>query len=440
MVVRHPARREVCPLLILAKLAASFALIIILLRRKVPLGPVMLIAAAFLGLIFGVAPRGMASALVRGAVSPSTLNLVLALAIIMLLEGLLRRTGTLQRMVSSLSALTGDTRVSMAVLPALIGFLPSAGGAVFSAPLVEEIARDTGYSAERKSFINYWYRHVWEYILPIYPSVILASEVLRVRLGELVVPQIPLSLAMILAGAPLVARKLASAATAGARSDSVGTPSAIGGIQSTGVPGFPRAAGRKWEHARDLAAGLSPILVVLVLTLGFKLDISLSVGAVFLACLVVFRYRPAQVVELARESFSVMTLFLVLGVMIFKEMLAETGVARTLPALLESVGLAPAVMVFLLPFTVSLMTGLASAAVGITYPIIAGIVNPGVPDPGLIALMGAGMVGGTMLSPVHLCLALTVQYFKADLTRVYRMLYLPQAAIWLVAVGEYFWR
>ena len=49
----------------------------------------------------------------------------------------------------------------------------------------------------------------------------------------------------------------------------------------------------------------------------------------------------------------------------------------------------------------------------------------------------AGGYAGVMLSPVHLCLVLTAEYFKADLGAVYREVVKPVLAVLLVAVFAY---
>ncbi|MBV5323544.1 DUF401 family protein, partial [bacterium] len=99
----------------------------------------------------------------------------LVLAFIMMMEHQLRTTGMLKQMVVSLSNALPDRRMVMAALPAMIGMLPSPGGAVFSAPMVAEAAEGVVASPEQKALINYWYRHIWEYISPLYPGIILAA-------------------------------------------------------------------------------------------------------------------------------------------------------------------------------------------------------------------------------------------------------------------------
>jgi hypothetical protein len=67
----------------------------------------------------------------------------------------------------------------------LIGMLPSLGGAYFSAPMVKEATSGIHMSQEEKAFINYWFRHPWEYILPLYPGILLASAVSNIPLYNL---------------------------------------------------------------------------------------------------------------------------------------------------------------------------------------------------------------------------------------------------------------
>jgi hypothetical protein len=46
----------------------------------------------------------------------------------------------------------------------------------------------------------------------------------------------------------------------------------------------------------------------------------------------------------------------------------------------------------------------------------------------------AGGFAGILLSPVHLCLIVTKQYFKADFKKIYKILLLPVAFVVLIAL------
>jgi len=51
---------------------------------------------------------------------------------------------------------------------------------------VKEATSGINMSQEEKAFINYWFRHPWEFILPLYPGVLLASAVSNIPLYNLI--------------------------------------------------------------------------------------------------------------------------------------------------------------------------------------------------------------------------------------------------------------
>ena len=110
--------------------------------------------------------------------------------------------------------------------------------------------------------------------------------------------------------------------------------------------------------------------------------------------------------------------------MVFKGMLDASGAIDALPAYFRQSGLPVGFILFVLPFIVGLVTGLTVGFVGATFPIIMALLG-GYPDLGSLTFAFASGFAGVMLSPTHLCLLLTVRYFKADLAGTYRLLYLP---------------
>ncbi len=118
----------------LLRTLAVLVVVVILLRRKMHLGLVMLIGAAILALLYLTPPLDFLAGAWVALVSPSSLEMTATLIFTMIMENILRSTGTLKRMVESLSEVFPDARFVMASMPAMIGMLPSPGGAVFSAP------------------------------------------------------------------------------------------------------------------------------------------------------------------------------------------------------------------------------------------------------------------------------------------------------------------
>jgi len=391
----------------LARIGAAFALIILLLRLRWNLGAVMLLASVALGALYLIGPASQLMVIARAGADPVTLNLVGALVLIMVLENIIRKRGLLKQMTDSLSRLARDRRISMAILPGVIGLLPSAGGAAFSAPMVQEAAGGLSIAPERRAFINYWFRHIWEYCSPLYPGIILVAAITKVPLDRLLLSQLPLPVAVVVIGSLFCFR----------------------GIEGHALPGE-----RRKEDVRDLVVSLLPIIASIVLVVVFRLNLSLAMAAIVIVLFAVYRYPLPEIGTAIRESISLNVILMVFGIMAFKYMLDATGAIEALPRFFRESGMPPRAVFFALPFLVGLLTGLTVGFVGSTFPIIVAMTG-GHPAPADLTFAFASGFAGVMLSPTHLCLLLTVQYFKADLAGTYRLLYVPVLLVFLVALG-----
>ncbi|MEK6744306.1 MAG: DUF401 family protein [Nitrospirota bacterium] len=393
----------------LLRIGAAFAVIIFLLRLRWNLGAVMLLASALLGALYLIGPLRQLTVMARAGADPVTLNLVGALVLIMVLENIIRKRGLLKQMTDSLSRVARDRRYTMAILPGVIGLLPSAGGAAFSAPMVQEAAGDISISPERRAFINYWFRHIWEYCSPLYPGIILVAAVSRIPLDSLLLSQLPLPLGVVVVGALFCFR----------------------GVEGHAMPGE-----RKKDDIRDLVVSLLPIIASIVMVVVFKLNLSVAMAVIVIVLFALYRYSLSEIGTALKESVSLNVILMVFGIMAFKGMLEASGAIESLPRIFRESGLPPAAIFFALPFLVGLLTGLTVGFVGSTFPIIVAMTGHS-PDPSVITFAFASGFAGVMLSPTHLCLLLTVQYFKADLAGTYRLMYVPVLLVFLVGLGVY---
>ena len=387
-------------------ITAAFALIVVLLRLRWNLGLVMFTGAVFLGALYRIGPIRQAQVVFWSSIDPETINLVVGLALIMVLENILRKRGVLKRMMDAVVNVAKDRRIAMAVLPAVIGLLPSAGGAAFSAPLVQEAAADEDIQPEQKTFINYWFRHVWEYISPLYPGVVLVVAITNVPIDKFILSQLPLTIASIVVGAFFGFR----------------------GMNTGGIEGK-----RDRHELKTLSVSLIPIIASIILVVVFKLPLAIAMTIVVVALLLFYRYSPQELVTTLRESLSLNVILMVIGIMVFKGMLDATGAIVALPAFFRESGMPTGVVLFALPFIVGLLTGFSAGYVGATFPIIAAMLGPN-PDIGAMTFAYASGFAGVMLSPTHLCYLLTLRYFKADMAGSYRFLYLPVLLVLLVGL------
>jgi uncharacterized protein len=392
----------------LLKIGAAFCLIIALLRMRWNFGLVMAASAVFLGSLYAVGPVRQLHVIVTSCLDPITINLVTGLVLIMTLENIIRKRGLLKRMMEAVVNVAQDRRIAMAVLPGVIGLLPSAGGAAFSAPMVQEAAADADIRPERKAFVNYWFRHIWEYCSPLYPGVVLAAAVTRIPLNALILSQLPLPLAVV----------------------GVGSVFAFRDFRRDPVPGR-----RDRRELATLFLTLLPIAASVVLVVAFRLSLAAAMISVVASMFLFYRYSPREIAATFRESFSINIVFMTAGIMVFKGMLEATGAIEALPLFFKESGLPTTLILFALPFIVGMLTGLTVGFVGATFPIIMAMTG-GHPEPGVVTFAFASGFAGVMLSPTHLCLTLTLQYFRADMAGTYRFLYLPTLLVFLAGVAR----
>jgi integral membrane protein (TIGR00529 family) len=345
-----------------------------------------------------------------------TLRLALAVVLIMMLGELLRQTAALKRMVEALQSLLSNGRVVIAALPALVGLLPMIGGAMFSAPMVDEVGDQLGADGERKTFVNYWFRHIWEPIFPLYPSMLLAAELLGLTTTQLARATWPLT---------------ATAVVAGLLFGLLGLPQR----DAKSTSSIPLA-----QNLRTLVRSTWPITLVIVLSLTLPVDnrisLILSLLVTISLLMVVQRIPLDDLRTILRERIPWHTVFVIFGALIFRRVLDNSGAVAATSTALTDLRIPLAAVAFAVPFIAGLLTGLMAAAYSIGFPVIQPIVmvesGPIAGEWALWLVLGGFL--GTMLSPVHLCLALTRVYFRAQWGPVYRLM-TPSA---LLVVGTAF--
>ncbi len=179
-----------------------------------------------------------------------------------------------------------------------------------------------------------------------------------------------------------------------------------------------------------------PLTIILIMVIGFHINLSISIGAVILGLYSAFRYSPKNIFQSLKEGFSWEIILIILGVMTFKAVLNSSGAVTNISAFFTEEGIPVLPVLFFLPFIYGLLTGLTVGFVGSTFPILLGLEN--VNHIGAISFAFASGYVGVLLSPVHLCLVLTREYFKAAMSGIYKKIIRVSVLIMIVAVAEYF--
>lgn len=74
----------------------------------------------------------------------------------------------------------------LAAIAAAIGLLPMPGGAYISAVVVDPLYDKMGPKSHQKTFPNYWMRHIWIPVWPLFQDVLITAAVLGVSVWEVV--------------------------------------------------------------------------------------------------------------------------------------------------------------------------------------------------------------------------------------------------------------
>ena len=389
----------------LLKIAFTFALILFLLRKKLNIGFVMLIAASVLFLLYRMPLSSILKTCKNAFLNDVTIKLILALTFIRIFELILREHAVLSEMMNAVKAIFKNKKIVIVSMPFMIGLMPSVGGAYFSAPMVADTTVGTRMSPEEKGFINYWFRHPWEYILPLYPGILLASAISKIELHNLITVNLAYAALILITGFIFAMH---------------------------GIKGAVKTEER--FSKRGLWSFL-PIITVLLLVVIFHIELHYALIAVILFLFLLYRYNLKSAVAALKHGFSADVIILILGVMVFKEAMEYSGAVKNMSRFFIEEGIPAFPILFLLPFITGLLTGLTVGFVGSTFPLIISIV--GNASLGSISFAFASGFLGVLLSPVHICLILTREYFKADLWGIYKKMIPAGAIVFCGAIVEY---
>ena len=349
----------------------------------------------------------------RGVFDPSTLQLMGVITLIEMLTIFLQLTGSLQRILNALRRVFSDSRVLIALVPTLLGLFPVPGGAMLSAPMVGVYGDEIGIKPNRKSAINLFFRHIWDQVFPFKPHLILGAAVLNIPLFTLIGWHLPVTLLSALVGYwYLIGRHPKPEVLLESQEDAAG--------------------------GRALWIEVMPLLLPLVLGLGFKIDFVYATG---IGLLFGFFTQPVSrdmLGKVFRKGLRVQLILLIAAVMIFKVALESSGLLKTLSQALPGYGIPLVFLSLALPFIISTATGMELVAVGMAYPMLVGLVPEGSSAiPYILIMMTANAIGQTH-SPVHICMVVGNEYFGAKLGKVVRMSIFPQS-FRLVATFLFAW-
>ena len=404
-------------MLAIIKIIVTLAIIVYLINRKFSMGTAMLAGSTVLFVLTEPSVEKLSGAALTTALGYSTWEIIVALYFVMCLEYQLRTGGIIDGLMHSARQLLKSDRVLLALMPSFLGFLPSLGGAIFSAPLVENASKSYDVTQEAKTTINYWFRHVWEYTNPMFTGMLLASQLSGISLGTLVSNMAWVTLLAIVIGWIFLIAPLKSIAA--------------GPLTEHDRKNTSGAAGESINW-RVIGLGLGPVLANLFLLVVLKLSASVSMALVVVLMIFILRQHATDVRAMLSHAFDKKLLLGVVGILFFQNVLRLSGAIGDAAQLLNHAEIPPSVIVGIIAFTGGLLTGTSQGFVALAFPFI-GVLSPG--DLSLILVCFVMGTAGHMLSPAHLCLIVTLDYFNSNFARTLRPVLALQAILAIVTYG-----
>ncbi len=358
-----------------------------LLYRRVNLAA-SLLTASFVLAVLTLDPSRIPLAYYQTAVRPINVDVILASAVIGVMANIYRESGVITKLSNALMVVLKKAWVAITLIPAIFGFLPVPGGALMSAPFVSEISNKTLLDRDKAAYINVWFRHMIAPIYPLTQIVILTSALSGFDVVQIAIYDIPLALAMYAVGFIPIYRDLRN--------------------KSVAIVDEPRST---------LKFMIPLIISVFVVIAGVNVVASTLIGVLVLILLV----RPKASV-LSRSVFNkdvgmvIITSYAALSV---REVLVLSEFPEMFVSLFsDSSSITLTASIILVSAVLGFMLGIPTGALAVTVPLVVSVV----PDVRLVSLTLVITYLGYMVSPSHLCLVLTIRFFKTHLGNVYRYL------------------
>jgi len=390
------------PLLVFA---VSIALFVVLMYRRVGLG-VSLTVAAFLMSLLSLGISGTGTVLLETCIDPVTLTLVFASFFIMFLSQLYKETGLVNVLTRSLSGFIKNSKVTVSLLPAVIGLLPVAGGALMSAPMVEAEADKLGLDKSKKTYINIWFRHA---ILPVYPIsqfLILTAALTETSIDALIARQALVVTVMIIIGYFIGLRKTQVAKT-----------------DNTEAESNPKA------NLKGLLYSFLPIIITIILAAALNVNIAIATLAGVITILIITRTKVTAFQKTLKNKAVWEVTLAAFGALLLRNVTLASGASEILGSALANTNLNEIIVLSIVPAVLGFLLGSPSGAVALSVPILAETVTF-IPKNASLLYISAYL--GYLSAPTHLCLVFTAQYFKTSISKSYKYL-IPSIIVSIIA-------
>lgn len=327
---------------------------------------------------------------------PSIVSLSFVVAIIAMVGGVLEESGEMDNLVKNMRI---GKRPFLASSPALLGMLPMPGGALLSAPMIEQSAQEL--RGKTKAALNIWFRHILFLVYPLGPALIASAKIAGLEVYQVIPYLFPFFILSLLLGYYF----------------------------------FLRETEKKMEYDslfsfRGLFLPLLIILAAPIIDLVIKITVNPTVGeyATLIGVLVSFggatlvaRYNFSQLWNVGISMKPWNFALIVLGMFTFLNVFKASGAPEAIGAL----NIPMIVLLVVIAFLLGLITGRIQAPASILVPVYLARVGVEVMPVWAFTLGFFSIFLGYVVSPIHPCVSISVEYFDSSIKQYLKKMLLP---------------
>ncbi len=363
----------------------------LMIAKNIRLEIVLPAGAVVLGLLFGLGGTEISGDWINSFINTKFRDLFIIILSVMLLGELMEKGKFFNRMSALFLKVFRDNRMAAAASAAFIGFLPMPGGSLISAPFVDKLL--PGHTNPEKMAVNYWFRHIWEYFFPLYAGLAWVITVLNAPPLLILSVMGPMTIVMTVWGFPMLFKR-----------------------KKTDIPELATS-----ENPGKLLVISWPIIMAVVLSMAFKVPLPIAVLTSVTAFVIKERRLAKHILPFILRKKTLYLIFLVSGMVFFDSITRNSGVAKELYVAME--GYRIEIFIIAIPMICGILTGITIGFVSISFPILSPfLIVDNVPQMNLILLAYTAGFCGVLISPMHLCLIITTDYYKTTLGKVYPFL------------------
>ena len=400
----------------------AFSLIIYLIRKKYNFGLSLFIGSIILALfsldsietyqIFNKIMEVTIYSVENNEFYTETIELSILMTLIFILAKTMQETRAIEKLINSLRTIFSKGGI-LGIIPAIYGLMPVPGGALFSAPMIDD--EGTLYKLEnnQKNFLNVWFRHIWFAIFPISSAMILicSIEFSNIDIYLLIMINLPTFIASIIIGNYYLKKFIKN------------------------KNHINKKMKRNYSGLIFLFPPIFPIIFYVILQLiEFPQIRSFLLGIIFSIIILFFilEIRFKDYIKILKKSITIKLVLAIFGIIIFRGIFELSGASNNIASIIISLPFPTTLLIIIIPIILGILTGYNLGAVALSYPLLEPLFPyTGINILGITSIIFISSLVGYLISPIHLCNVLSSEYLKTDTTRMYKM-YLPSTIFILI--------